>query len=122
MPKAGTGRLAAAGYLMLVLSSVLTWLVAGLASGPEAILLGGLYATLLLTIPVGVAGYAVLAVGGLALSGDGVLASATMALITVVVFMGAAVVNVITARGLLRWCSDRRRTRRLRHHAAATAP
>ena len=112
MPTGRSGRLAAGGYLLLVLGAVLTWLVAGFVSAPDAIVMAGFYTALILTLPLGYVGYGALAAAAIALTGHAVPASAVMAVLVVLVFMGAALVNVVTLRGLLRWCSGRRRSRR----------
>lgn len=119
VPTSRGGRLAASGYLLLVLGAVLTWLVAGFTSAPDAIFTAGFDATLILTLPLGYVGYGALATAAVALPGDGVRASVIIAVLVVLIFMGAAVVNAITARGLWRWWNGRRRTRRKQRQAAA---
>jgi hypothetical protein len=91
-----------------VLIAVMTWLITGFAAAPDAIVTAGFDAVLILTLPLGYVGYGFLAYAGLALSGDGVVASVILAVLSVVVFIGAAIVNVITVRGLWRWSSRRR--------------
>lgn len=111
MPVSRSGRLAAGGYLLLVLAAVLTWLIAGFASAPDAVIMTGFAAALTLTLPLGYLGYAVLATAAMALTGEGVLASVIMAVLIVAVFMGAGIVNVIAVRRLWRWCNGRRSRR-----------
>lgn len=109
MPVSRRGRLLAGGYLVLVFGAVVTWLVAGFVSAPDAIFKAGFGATVILTLPLGYLGYGVLAIAAMALTGAGAWASVVVAVLIILIFMGAAVVNVITVRGFWRWCSGRRR-------------
>jgi hypothetical protein len=107
MPTSLGGRLAASAYLLLVLCALLTWLIAGPTNSTPAF-----DASLVLTAPIGLLGYAVVGLVALALPNDSSIAPIAMPALIVVVFMSAAAVNVVAARGIGLWCS--RRARRAR--------
>jgi hypothetical protein len=106
------GRLVAGCYLLMVLVAVAVWLIAGATSAPDSAVATGFDTALVLTVPLGLLAYGAVAVAAMALTGHGVLASWILAVVTVVLFVGSAVVNVIAVRGLWRWCHGRRRARR----------
>jgi hypothetical protein len=83
-------------------------MVAALVSAPDNIFEASFISVLILTFPVGLLGYGLLGVFALALGSAGVVGTIIGIVLGLVVFMGSAVVNVITVRGLWRWCLDRR--------------
>ena len=108
MPTTRRGRVAACTYLLTVFSAVVTWMVAALLSAPDNILEASFNVVLILTFPIGLLGYGVLGVFALALGSAGVVGTIIGVALGFVVFLGAAVINVITVRGFWRWCLDRR--------------
>jgi hypothetical protein len=62
VPVSRSGRIAAGGYLLLVLSAVLAWLFAGFASAPDAFFTSAFDAAVILTFPLGSLGYGFLAI------------------------------------------------------------
>jgi hypothetical protein len=126
MPVSRRGHPVAIVYLALVFGVTMTGLVAGFVSAPDAFVEAGFFATVVLTLPLGGLCYGMLGMLAIALGAAtgghaGVWALVAFALVSVLLFMGAAVVNAITVRGLWRWCKGRRRARHLQR-GVAVAP
>lgn len=100
VPKSRAGKVAAAVYLLAVVTSALIWVVKG--SYLPALLL-----TLALTLPWSLLAYATLPLAALVSSSPGVQALAVSMLI-VLIFPSIAVSNVFLVRELCRACSKRR--------------
>jgi pyrroline-5-carboxylate reductase len=103
MPSMRIGRLIAAAYLLAVLVAVVVWLVSGAESAflvTTALTLSGL-------------AYGILGVGAMALAGvPAGLREAIAIVLILVMYPGAAVVNVISVRGIWRACRRRQLRRR----------
>jgi hypothetical protein len=105
MPSMRIGRLIAAAYLLAVLVAVVVWLV----SGAESAFL----VTTALTLPLSGFAYGILGVGAMALAGvPAGLREAIAIVLILVMYPGAAVVNVISVRGIWRACRRRQLRRR----------
>jgi hypothetical protein len=84
-------------------------MLAALLSAPDNIFEASFSSVLILTFPLGLLGYGLLGVFAMGLGSDaGVVPTIVFSVVSLVVFMGAAVVNLVTVRGLWRWCNGRR--------------